>query len=335
VRRAPYLALQHRDYRRLIVSQLLSLTGSQMQVVAINWHVYLITRSPLALGFVGLTRVVPIVVFSLWGGVVADRFDRRRVMLLTQIAMTFVALGLGLVTQLGRETLWMLYAFNALGASAVAFDGPSRQALIPRLVPPEDLPGALSLNLSVFQAALIGGPALAGVLIGHHPGAAPTAGLSLIYFLNAVSFIAVIFALVTMRTSGAPEPTAGKVEMRDALRRGFGSSSRPRSWSGRWGSTSSRRSSRARRRSSRSSPTRCCASGRKGVRHPRGRAGRRRARGSAVPVGAARCPGARAASSSGRWSRTAPRRWCSGSRATSGSRSPRWRASASRTRSRR
>jgi len=221
VRRAPYLALQHRDYRRLIVSQLLSLTGSQMQVVAINWHVYLITRSPLALGFVGLTRVVPIVVFSLWGGVVADRFDRRRVMLLTQIAMTFVALGLGLVTQLGRETLWMLYAFNALGASAVAFDGPSRQALIPRLVPPEDLPGALSLNLSVFQAALIGGPALAGVLIGHHPGAAPTAGLSLIYFLNAVSFIAVIFALVTMRTSGAPEPTAGKVEMRDALQEGL------------------------------------------------------------------------------------------------------------------
>jgi MFS family permease len=220
-RRAPYLALQHRDYRRLIVSQLLSLTGSQMQVVAINWHVYLLTKSPLALGFVGLTRVVPIVVFSLWGGVVADRLDRRRVMLLTQIAMTCVALGLGLVTRLGRETLWMLYAFNALGASAVAFDGPSRQALIPRLVPPEDLPGALSLNLSVFQAALIGGPALAGLLIAHHPGAAPTAGLSLIYFLNAVSFIAVIFALVTMRTSGAPEPTVGKVQMRDALQEGL------------------------------------------------------------------------------------------------------------------
>ena len=220
-RRAPYLALLHRDYRRLIVSQLLSLTGSQMQVVAINWHVYLLTKSPLALGFVGLTRVVPIVVFSLWGGVVADRFDRRRVMLLTQISMTMVALGLAFVTVTGRETLWMLYTFNALGASAVAFDGPSRQALIPRLVPHEDLPGALSLNLSVFQAGLIGGPALAGVLIAHHPGTAPTSGLSLIYFLNAVSFIAVIFALVTMRTSGAPEPTAGKVEMHDALKEGL------------------------------------------------------------------------------------------------------------------
>ncbi len=215
------MALAHRDYRRLIVSQLLSLTGSQMQVVAINWHVYLLTKSPLALGFVGLTRVVPIVVFSLWGGVVADRFDRRRVMVMTQIGMTAVALGLAAFTFLERETLWLLYLLNALGASAVAFDGPSRQALIPRLVPPDDLPGALSLNLSVFQASLIGGPALAGLLIANHPGTAPTAGLSLIYLLNAVSFMAVIFALVTMRASGAPEPTAGKVDMRAALAEGL------------------------------------------------------------------------------------------------------------------
>ena len=215
------MALAHRDYRRLIFSQLLSLTGSQMQVVAINWHVYLLTKSPLALGFVGLTRVVPIVVFSLWGGVVADRYDRRRVMVMTQIAMTLVALGLAAFTFTGRETLWLLYLFNALGASAVAFDGPSRQALIPRLVPPEDLPGALSLNLSVFQAGLIGGPALAGLLIANPPGSGPTAGLSLIYLLNALSFIAVIVALVTMRTSGAPEPTVGKVNMRSALTEGL------------------------------------------------------------------------------------------------------------------
>ncbi|HEY7516329.1 MAG TPA: MFS transporter, partial [Vicinamibacteria bacterium] len=77
----PYLALRHRDFRRLWISQLVSMTGTQMQVVAINWHIYLLTRSPLALGFVGLTRVVPIIAFSLWAGVVADRRDRRRVML--------------------------------------------------------------------------------------------------------------------------------------------------------------------------------------------------------------------------------------------------------------
>src|SRR5262249_19336140 len=101
--RKPYQALVYPHYRRPIAAPLLSLTGSQMQVVAINWHVYVLTKSPLALGFVGLTRVVPIVVFSLWGGVVADRLDRRRVMVLTQSAMTLVALALWGVTALGRE----------------------------------------------------------------------------------------------------------------------------------------------------------------------------------------------------------------------------------------
>ena len=217
--RAPYLALRHRDYRRLIVSQLLSLTGSQMQVVAINWHVYLLTKSPLALGFVGLTRVVPIVAFSLWGGVVADRHDRRRVMIATQVAMTVVALALWGTTATDRESLWLIYVLNALSASAVAFDGPSRQALIPRLVPPEDLPGALSLNLSVFQASLIGGPALAGLLIAH--AGQGTRGLALIYLLTAASFLAVIDALATMHTSGAPEPGAHHAETLAALREGL------------------------------------------------------------------------------------------------------------------
>jgi MFS family permease len=227
--------LRYADYRRLIVSQLLSLVGSQMQVVAINWHIYLLTRSPLALGFVGLTRVVPIIVFSLWGGVIADRYDRRRIMIATQLAMTCVALALAIFTFTRRETLWLLYGLNLLSAAAVAFDGPARQALIPRLVAAEDLPGALSLNLSVFQASLIGGPALAGLIIaGHtgpfHTGAAQltaagtpvhTAGLALIYFLNAFSFLAVIFALVTMKTSGAPEKGSDSDRPWEALKEGL------------------------------------------------------------------------------------------------------------------
>jgi MFS family permease len=232
--RAPYLALRHRDYRRLLLSQSFSLIGSQMQVVAINWHIYLLTRSPLALGFVGLTRVVPIVLFSLWAGVVADRRDRRRVMLAAQAAMAAVALMLAGFTIANRETLWLLYGLNLLSSSAVAFDGPARQALIPRLVPASDLPGALSLNLSVFQASLIGGPALAGLIIAGHAGVAgsghtlPAAGtpidgsgLALIYLLNALSFFAVIFALATMRTSGAPEKGAGDEHPWLALKEGL------------------------------------------------------------------------------------------------------------------
>jgi MFS family permease len=233
--RAPYLTLRYRDYRRLLLAQFFSLVGSQMQVVAINWHVYLLTRSPLALGLVGLTRVLPIVFFSLWAGVVADRRDRRKVMLSAQIAMTGIALILAAVTHARRETVWMLYALNLLGAAAGAFDGPARQALIPRLVPPHDLPGALSLNLSVFQAALIGGPALAGLIIAGQAGplgpggsrlpppgtAIDTSGLAVIYLLNAVSFLAVIFALVTMRTSGAPEKGADAVDSWSSLREGL------------------------------------------------------------------------------------------------------------------
>ena len=116
--RSPYQALQHRDFRRMWVAQFVSLTGTQMQVVAINWHVYLLTRSPLALGLVGLTRVVPIVGFSLWGGVVADRRDRRWIMFTTQSAMTLVALGLCVATASGRESLWLIYGLNALAAAA-------------------------------------------------------------------------------------------------------------------------------------------------------------------------------------------------------------------------
>jgi MFS family permease len=232
----PYLTLRHRDYRRLVLSQLFSLIGSQMQSVAINWHIYLITRSPLALGFVGLTRVVPVIVVSLWGGVVADRYDRRRIMIATQLSMTAVALVLAVLTLSGRETLWALYTLNFLSAAAGTFDNPARNSLLPRLVPPEELPGALSLNFSAFQTAMIGGPAIAGLILAGHAsnpaaihGAAPagstissnTGGLTLIYFLNAVSFLAVIWALVTMRASGAPEPGAGDSRPWEALKEGL------------------------------------------------------------------------------------------------------------------
>jgi MFS family permease len=213
-----------------------SQVGGQMQVVALNWHVYLLTHSALALGFVGLTRVVPIIAFSLIGGVVADRRDRRRVMLAAQTAMTLVAIALALLTFLGHDQLFALYGLNALQASAAAFDNPARQSLIPRLVPSAELPGALSLNLTAFQVAMIGGPALAGLLIAGgglallptpstlaaaHAGIA-TSHLAWIYLLNAVSFLGVIVTLATMSTSGRVEaPGAGADSATAALREGL------------------------------------------------------------------------------------------------------------------
>jgi MFS family permease len=234
--RAPYVALRHRDFRNLGIAQLVSLTGSQMQVVAINWHVYLLTHSPLALGVVGLTRVVPIIIFSLWGGIVADRHDRRRVMIGSQIAMMTGAGALALLTFERRETLWLLYGLNAFSAAALAFDSPARQALVPRLVPPEDLAGALSLNLSIFHTAMIAGPAVAGLVIagsasGPAAGVAAVAGaalsrgrpgLALIYLLNAASYLATLAALASMRTSGRPlRSETGRERPIAALRQGL------------------------------------------------------------------------------------------------------------------
>jgi MFS family permease len=189
-----------------------------MQVVALNWHIYLLTRSPLALGMVGLTRVLPIIVFSLWGGVAADRLNRKRIMFVAQGAMATFSLILAVLTLRGEASLWALYGLNAATAAASAFDNPARQALIPRLVPPASLPGALALNLAMFHAAVIGGPGLAGLLLAGGistpgrvlPPADGVAGASLgtigaIYALNALSFLAVLVALVLVRTPGDVE----------------------------------------------------------------------------------------------------------------------------------
>jgi MFS family permease len=204
-----------------------------MQVVAINWHIYLLTHSALALGFVGLTRVVPIILFSLWGGIVADRHDRRRVMFAAQSTMVVVSLGLAVLAAQGHTAVWAIYVLDAVQAAASAFDNPARQALVPRLVPREDLPGALSLNLTMFHAAMIVGPGLAGLLIaGHSATASPpiaeaaaapdTDALVFIYVLNAASFLGILAVLATMRTSGRAEASGASTEPSiSALREGL------------------------------------------------------------------------------------------------------------------
>jgi MFS family permease len=226
----PYDALKHRDFRRLALTQLLSLVGSQMQNVAIDWHVWVLTRSPLALGLVGLVRVLPIVALSLVGGLVADRHDRRRIMLATQTAMMLVAAALGAATLLGRDSVGLVYALTACTSAAGAFDNPARQSLVPRLVPERDLPGALAILLSAFQLAAIGGPALTGLVLAGaasgSPGAdarAHTGGLALVYLLNAASFAGVLVTLATLRASGRVERAPGPPEhpiasLREGLR---------------------------------------------------------------------------------------------------------------------
>jgi MFS family permease len=200
VRRVP--ALAHRDYRNLVTGQVVSTTGSQMQLVAVAWQLWRLTGSPVALGAVGGVRVAPVILFALGGGVLADRLDRRRILLVTQTTLMLVSATLALATHLGFASPALLYALLALGGAAVAFDNPARGALVPRLVPREDLPSALGLNALAFQVATIAGPAAAGLLLARG-GAEP------VYWLDAASFLAVLGALATMRHRAPPAQLAG------------------------------------------------------------------------------------------------------------------------------
>lgn len=197
---AAFAALRHRNFRLLWTGQMVSVSGSMMQTAALLWHVSLLAppgRKGIALGIVGLVRVLPIIILSLFGGVVADSRNRRPLMLATQSALTLMAAGLAYVTLSGRATLPLVYVFAALTAAATAFDAPARQALTPNLVPRADLPNAISLMTILFQVASVAGPSLAGIVIA-------TRGVGFAYALNAVSFLAVLGAVAAMRN--VPEP---------------------------------------------------------------------------------------------------------------------------------
>lgn len=159
-----------------------------MQLWALFWHVNQLNKNPIALGGIGLARILPVIIFSLIGGAVADSRNRRNVLFITQSIAALLALTLGLLTQFGQITIWHIYVITAFQAVAIAFDGPSRQSLIPNLVPAKDLPNAFSMTFTAFQAGSVIGPALTGVVIA-------LAGQSAVYYFNAFSFISVLIAL--------------------------------------------------------------------------------------------------------------------------------------------
>lgn len=212
-RQTRFPALQSRNFRLLWIGQTISAAGSQMQFWAINWQIYAITHNPLALGLIGLFRVVPILIFSLVGGTVADISDRRRVMLVTQTSLAGVAAILSQLTRTHQVNAAWIYALTACGAAAVSFDNPARQSLIPNLVPREHYPNAAALNSMAMQIAKICGPMLAGILIAKNQ-------LALAYALNAVSFLTVIAGLLMMRMPAIrnqQEEERGKVNLASLL----------------------------------------------------------------------------------------------------------------------
>ena len=228
---ARWVALRHRDFRLMWGAQFVSVIGSQMQATAVNWHVYQLLRGQsvqlagysfdagaLGLGLVGLSRVIPIIVFALIGGAIADAVDRRKVMTWTQIAAAIFATGLALFSFSGNEAVWPIYVFTALGAATGVFDNPARQALVPNLVPKEHLTNAISMNMLAFDTATVIGPALGGVLLAR-------VNIGWLYAFNAASFVGVLLAVLLMAYREPARTQAPQVNLsaiKEGLRFTFG-----------------------------------------------------------------------------------------------------------------
>ncbi len=196
-------ALGHRDFRNFILGSFVSNVGGNVQMWAVMWHVYHLTQSSLMVGLVAGIRVVPLLIFSLVGGVMADAHDRRKILLICQAAMALVAILIAWTTFSGYASVWVLFALVTINVIPAAFNGPARQAMQANLVPREHFPNAASVNGIQWRLSDILGPAIAGILIGLPIG--PERGLAFCYALNAITFVALIYVIWLLPKSPEPE----------------------------------------------------------------------------------------------------------------------------------
>lgn len=185
-------ALSHRNYRLYWIGQLVSLTGTWMQFTAQQWLVYRLTGSPLKLGTVAFLASLPVMLFSLFAGVVIDRVDKRRFLVFVQTVMMLLAFVLAALTYTGVVQYWHVLVLATLLGLANTFDMPARQAFTVEMVGKDDLMNVIALNSSMFNGARLVGPAIAGLLVAR-------VGETAAFSLNGLSFLAVIAGLLMMR----------------------------------------------------------------------------------------------------------------------------------------
>lgn len=210
----PYLVLAHRDYRMIWSAEILSSTGTQIQRVAVAWQVFAMTGDPLQLGLLGLVRFVPLFLFGLIGGMLADRHDRRVTLIASQSTQMVIAVAFAGLTATGAITLPWIYALTALSALLGAVASPTRHALIPMLVPETAMPAAMTMEVLAMQAAGMAGPALGGVLVA-------SVGIAPSYAIDAASFGLVVAAALTLQTRatrGAALAAGGREAIIEGLR---------------------------------------------------------------------------------------------------------------------
>jgi MFS family permease len=191
--RRTFSSLRYRNYRLFFVGQAVSQTGSWMQRIALGWFVLQITHDAFSVGIMALAQFLPFMVFGLFAGVITDRLDARRLVLSTQAAQLVTGSALAWIALAGLAQPWMLYTIALLNGLVLVLDVPSRQQLTYRMVGRDELPNAIALNSSLFNASRIFGPATAGILYG-------LTGAGVCFLVNAVSFFAVLLGLLAMRT---------------------------------------------------------------------------------------------------------------------------------------
>ncbi len=189
---SPFSALTYRNFRLFWFGQIISLTGTWMHSAGQGWLVLKLTDSPFYLGLVGSAASMPILLFTLAGGVVADRFPKKRILLTTQTILMFVALTLAVLVSTEVINVWYVLAITFFIGTISAFDIPTRQSFLVEMVGKENLLNAIALNSAAFNGARIIGPAVAGILIRY-------LGLSACFYINSLSFLAAIIGLLKMR----------------------------------------------------------------------------------------------------------------------------------------
>ncbi|MHC1789101.1 MFS transporter [Solidesulfovibrio sp.] len=194
-------SFRHRNFRLFFAGQFISLTGTWMQSVAVSWLVYRLTGSSMALGLVGFASHIPVFVFGLFGGCLADRGNKRAILIIAQIAAMGQALALAALTLSGAANIWLIVGLAMVLGLVNAVDMPTRQAFVVDMVGREDLHNAIALNSSMFNSARVVGPALAGLLVA-------AIGEGWCFLVNGLSYLAVIAALAAMRLPPS-SPAAG------------------------------------------------------------------------------------------------------------------------------
>ena len=202
--RKTFSALRHRNFRLFFYGQLISLIGTWMTTTAQGWLVYQLTGSKALLGVVAACASAPMLVFSTWGGWAADRYSKRSVLVVTQISSMIQSLTMAALVWSGHVQPWQIIVVAVIGGVTMAFDMPARQSFVIEMTSREDLMNAISLNSSVFNAARIIGPSVAGILMAK-------VGIAMCFFVDGISFIAVISGLLMMRLpkrESAPSETS-------------------------------------------------------------------------------------------------------------------------------